>query len=45
MEIVAFVIEERKSKKGNVYHCLLGVTKNGDRFFIQFVRKEKEVIK
>lgn len=45
MEIVAFVIEERQSKKGHKYYVLLGVSKNGDKYFLNFVRKEKELIK
>ena len=42
MEIVAFVVEERQSKKGFTYNVLLGVTKNGDKYFLSFIRKDKD---
>ena len=41
MDIVAFSVEERTSKKGTKYYVLLGLTKDGSKYFINFVRKTK----
>lgn len=40
-DIVAFAIEERTSKNGKKYTVLLGITKDGSKYFINFVRKTK----
>lgn len=41
MDVVAFIVEEKESKKGNKYYVLLAQTKDGSKYFINFVRKQK----
>lgn len=41
MEIIGFAIEERESKTGKKYRVLVGLTKNGEKYFLSFVNKLK----
>lgn len=40
MDIIAFSVEQKESKKsGKKYYALYGITKDNNKFFIQFVNK------